>query len=314
MKRCAKPSRFPETTRSKLPQQKAAEEFLGLFLSALRSGEGISASIFNVKLSCFRAFTEIASIDLRLSVDFFIRLRWKDPRISFKDLRNGTSLNPLSDDEIMSLWTPRLGLTNGLSEFDSKVSEDSVSTFLANVRKRGKASKANIGDSSEISRYLGKWNDIIIEREYFHDFKCNFDMANYPFDVQKCFMNFTLRGTTDRQVILRKDSTRNISYLGEKRLVEYEIEEIFLEVEAKTESGFSSASVVVVFKRLRIYYYLNVFAQFILLMGVGFMSLIFPVTNFSDRVMTALTVMLVMTCNQQVVNVSQYIVEKNYYN
>ena len=88
----------------------------------------------------FRAFTEIASIDLRLSVDFFIRLRWKDPRISFKDLRNGTALNPLSDDEILSLWTPTLGLTNGLSEFDSKVSEDSVSTFLSNVRKRGKAS------------------------------------------------------------------------------------------------------------------------------------------------------------------------------
>ena len=61
---------------------------------------------------------------------------------------------------------------------------------------------------------------------------------------------------------------------------------------------------MVVFKRLAIYY-LNVFAQFILLMGVGFMSLIFPVNNFSDRVMTALTVMLVMTCNQQVVNVSK---------
>ena len=56
---------------------------------------------------------------------------------------------------------------------------------------------------------------------------------------------------------------------------------------------------VVVFKRLRIYYYLNVFAQFILLMGVGFIGLIFTVNNFSDRVMTALTVMLVMTCNQQ---------------
>ena len=77
----------------------------------------------------FKTFTEIASIDLRLSVDFFIRLRWKDPRISLKDLRNGTALNSMSDDEILSLWTPTLDLTKGLSEFDSKVSEDSVSTF-----------------------------------------------------------------------------------------------------------------------------------------------------------------------------------------
>ena len=55
-------------------------------------------------------------------------------------------------------------------------------------------------------------------------------------------MNFTLRGTTDRQVILRKDSTRNITYLGEKRLVEYEIKEITLDVQANTGSGFSSGS------------------------------------------------------------------------
>ena len=77
-------------------------------------------------------------------------------------------------------------------------------------------------------------------------------------------MNFTFHGTTDRQVIIRKDSTRNMTYLIEMRLVEYEIEEITLGVEASTGSGFSSASVVVVFKSLRIYYYLNVFAQFIL--------------------------------------------------
>ena len=74
-----------------------------------------------------------------------------------------------------------------------------------------------------------------------------------------------------------------------------------------------TTSVVVEVKRLRIYYYLNVFAQFILLTGVGSMSLIFTVNNFSDKVMTALTtltVMLVITCNQQVLSVCQKEEEK----
>ena len=171
-----------------------------------------------------RAFTDIAATDFRLSVDFFMRLRWKDPRIQLKDLRDELTLNPLSDEEILSLWTPRLAITNGLTEFDSKVTEDSVGMFLANIRKRGKPIKSNLQEVRERSLYPGKWNDVIIKREYFQDFKCNFDLSKYPFDVQTCFMNFTLLGTTDIQVILREDSTQNLTYyLGEKILVEYEV-------------------------------------------------------------------------------------------
>ena len=76
-----------------------------------------------------------------------------------------------------------------------------------------------------------------------------------------------------------------------------------MEVLSTSSTGFSTVSVIVVLKRLKVYYYLNVFLQFLFLIGIGFMSLTFPVTNFTDRVMTALTVLLVMTCNQQVINV-----------
>ena len=94
-------------------------------------------------------------------------------------------------------------------------------------------------------------------------------------------------------------------------------------MDSKTETGFSSASVIIVLRRRKVYYYLNVFTQFLFLIAIGFMSLTFPVNNFrfflllqlffkmivplnpfSDRVMTALTILLVMTCNQQVINVS----------
>ena len=161
-------------------------------------------------------------------------------------------------------------LDEGQLKTSTSESKDSV---LSNVRKRGKASRVRLEDSSEISRYPGKWNDIIVEKEYFHDFKCNFDLSNYPFDQQKCFMNFTLRRTTDRQVILCKCGGGI-----------QEVKDLLL-----SECVF----------------------QFILLIGVGFMSLILPFNNFMDRVMTALTVMLVMTCNQQVLNVSQKEEEKS---
>ena len=110
--------------------------------------------------------------------------------------------------------------------------------LLSYVRKRGKADRPDKEvnfiwdyvkmyflkqDLREVSIYPGKWNDIITRREYFQDFKCNFDLSYYPFDVQTCFMNFTLIGTMDTQVILRKDKILNLTYLGEKRLVEYQV-------------------------------------------------------------------------------------------
>ena len=55
---------------------------------------------------------------------------------------------------------------------------------------------------------------------------------------------------------------------------------VSLQVDSKTKTGFSSASVIIVLKRLKIYYYLNVFTQFLFLIAIGFMSLTFPVNNF----------------------------------
>ena len=113
--------------------------------------------------------------------------------------------------------------------------------LLSYVRKRSKADRpdkeVNLAwemgiidkicstkqDLREVSVYPGKWNDIITRREYFQDFKCNFDLSNYPFDVQTCYMNFTLIGTMDTQVIMREDRIMNLTYLGEKRLVEYQV-------------------------------------------------------------------------------------------
>lgn len=52
------------------------------------------------------------------------------------------------------------------------------------------------------------------------------------------------------------------------------------------------------FRRLVVYFLLNVFLQSFLLVMTGYMSLFFHVSRFSDRVMVALTVMLVMASLQ----------------
>lgn len=62
--------------------------------------------------------------------------------------------------------------------------------------------------------------------------------------------------------------------------------------------NFSTASVEVVFQRRVVYHLLNIFFQSLMLVLTGYMSLFFSVNNFSDRVMVALTVLLVMASLQ----------------
>ncbi len=46
-----------------------------------------------------------------------------DLRIDFRDLNNVTSLNSLSSHDQGSIWVPKLGFTNALGPFQTKVDE-----------------------------------------------------------------------------------------------------------------------------------------------------------------------------------------------
>ena len=41
--------------------------------------------------------------------------------------------------------------------------------------------------------YKGSENSIILFKEYVQEFTCYFDLIWYPFDRQRCYMNFTIQ-------------------------------------------------------------------------------------------------------------------------
>ncbi len=55
------------------------------------------------------------------------------------------------------------------------------------------------------------------------DFLCNFNLERYPFDEQRCFMAFRLRGSSRQEAVL---TLSNVSYKGERHLVEYTVKNI----------------------------------------------------------------------------------------
>ena len=177
------------------------------------------------------------------------------------------------------------------------VTEEDAEFYRGYAWRRSKPVISGLDVSVEDQIFEGSKNAIILKREFYHDFKCDFDLLWYPFDRQTCYMNFTVQGQTARSLILRRDQ-KFIPYYGQKFLVEYTVEGQELIIEPVSGGNFSTAAVQLNFRRRVIYHLLNIFLQSLFLVLTGYMSLFFHVNNFSDRVMVALTVMLVMASLQ----------------
>ena len=126
-----------------------------------------------------------------------------------------------------------------------------------------------------------------------------------------CAMEMNVQGKTDDYVRLAKDGL-GVEFLGEENetfmylsetapacffadgtmLVEYEIQKWVLEV--KVKNHVSVAEVKIVFRRRIEYHVTNTMLQTLILIFVGYMSYYFDIDDFTDRIMVALTTMLVI--------------------
>ena len=67
------------------------------------------------------AFPEIKTTELTFTADYFLNLRWYDPRLAYQDLNTLTALNVLSSQHKKQIWTPQLTFTNALGPFQTEV-------------------------------------------------------------------------------------------------------------------------------------------------------------------------------------------------
>ena len=96
------------------------------------------------------------------------------------DLRGATDLNSLSKEDQKKLWSPSLSFTNAKVIGGSKV--DSITKTL--VMRVGESLPDDIARSLEASVYQGVSGYIIMSREYFIDWTCDYELVFYPFDTQ----------------------------------------------------------------------------------------------------------------------------------
>ena len=87
---------------------------------------------------------------------FLLKIHRYDPRLTFHNLKIGKKENPLSPDNTQNLWVPRLGLLNGLSEFQTIVTEDEAEIYRAYVWRRSQPDANGLEMSVEGEKNEGK--------------------------------------------------------------------------------------------------------------------------------------------------------------
>ena len=223
----------------------------------------------------------IDEIGASVEFQFMLQMTWQEVRLNFLNLRESGRSN-LETQEMEYLWVPKLVFYNTKERLETVVDEK-TSMYVERKGNFTRAKNKLVFKASE--------NPLSATRFYKINFICNFDMAWYPFDTQKCSMNFVMDNGDQDLVDL---SVGNLEYSGPLDLTQYYIKKkTFLE--RTDEKGMKIAFVDIYLGRRLLSMILTVFAPTIILNIVGHSSNYFKEFFFEAVISLNVTVMLVLT-------------------
>eukprot|EP00095_Tigriopus_kingsejongensis_P007008 maker-scaffold430_size173499-snap-gene-0.44 protein:Tk07008 transcript:maker-scaffold430_size173499-snap-gene-0.44-mRNA-1 annotation:"glycine receptor subunit alpha-1" len=235
------------------------------------------------------SFSEIDVNKMKLAIDFHLAMTWTDGRLVFHNLREGFALNPLSLDEMKSLWFPELSFVNTAGNEISLIDE-STETY---VSRNGSSLYNDLDEIRETKKFDGQENPLLAFRKYTINFSCNFELKDYPFDVQNCSMEFQLRVATRQSAVLIMD---RVQYLGDENLLEYKVQETILEWDhpCGRQNLSSCTKIWITLKRRVGNQLLNTYLPTGSLLMIIYLSHYFKLDHYDTRIMVGLTGMLVI--------------------
>ena len=79
-------------------------------IGSSKDGSPIPAAV-SISITLMKV-VEIEEVDHSIHLQFQISLQWKENRVQYQNLKKETSLNALTDDDIKTIWLPRIVYDN----------------------------------------------------------------------------------------------------------------------------------------------------------------------------------------------------------
>ena len=250
-------------------------------------------TIIKTKVNVSLSLTEIlkiSEIDSIFALKFILSTFWIDSRLSYENLMFDSGLNNLSPEQRQQVWVPRLTYKNTR---ESKKTLNDLETVIQ-IQRKGSLSLATVYDLDNVFKFKGKENSLMMERVYDLDFQCDYYMAMYPFDIQKCTIVLAMSSSDAAYMELVPTL---LGYTGPRDLSQYYIKGYSMKSANIKDRGTVQKGIIVeVFMGRRLLStILTIFVPTVLLVIIGHATNFFKDFFFEAVVTVNLTSLLVLT-------------------
>ena len=239
-----------------------------------------NASRTNVEVNLSIIFiNRINELHMQFSSRVRIKIKWRDPRLRFNNLEGS---NILDEEEVNSIWKPPLVLSNSLELI--RLEEDKY--LQVEVLRQNKGKLKSEKELHEGMTYDGKENDLIMVAKFETEFSCSYQLHNYPFDSQICFIELMAPIHKDVNLVPGKIEFKGRSETSPQFQIHIDT--------LKQENNGSRIQGLIHLKRIPIYHILCTYLPTCCILLMAIITLYIDESHFDSTIMVTLTSMLVM--------------------
>ena len=129
---------------------------------------------------------EIEEVDHSIHLQFQISLSWKENRVKYHNLKSKASLNALTDEDIKTIWLPRIVYDNTDQKEVTRLGEYGNGEWdtIVTVTRENQFTRSGLEGVDEAEIFEGAKNRLTMNQTYTWEFQCKYELQRYPFDTQ----------------------------------------------------------------------------------------------------------------------------------